>query len=329
MISLRPYNSFGVKAHCDQLKIIRSTKEIPFGLSKPYFILGGGSNVLFTKDYHGQILKNEIPGRQIIQESLEHVIIKFGAGESWHSVVCWAVNHHYGGIENLSLIPGTVGAAPIQNIGAYGVEIKDVIYAVEGYRLDTGEQVILSAADCKFGYRDSVFKHTLKDHFFITAVSLKLTKKNHQFSVSYDAIRKVLEEKNIKHPTLKLISEVVIAIRQSKLPDPKILGNGGSFFKNPIVTKAKAKTLKTIYKKMPYYPLSDLTKVKLSAAWLIDQCGWKGKKMGRVGVYDKHALVLVHYGQATGAAVWDLALKIKEDVNVRFDISLTPELTIL
>ncbi len=329
MISLVPYTTFAVQAMAQRILHITDPKQIPFGSKSDALILGGGSNILFLKDYPGIILKNEIKGRQIIHETAEEVIIKFGAGEIWHEVVLWTLAQSYGGLQNLSLIPGTIGAAPIQNIGAYGVEFKEVFYSLEAYSMDSGRYLLMTSEDCRFGYRDSIFKHALKNKVFISSVSLRLTKTKHRIDTAYGAIETALRTRGIVQPTIHDISSVVSSIRKSKLPDPEHLPNAGSFFKNPVVSLAIANEISKQYPELKVYPIADPNKVKLSAAWLIDQCNWKGQRRGTVGVYAKHALILVNYGQATGADVWDLAGAIIRSVQQKFGIELEAEVTLI
>lgn len=330
--SLAAYNTFGINAKASSLAIVSNESEL-VQLLKEWegptpFILGGGSNILLTRDVEGLVIKNEIKGIDILHEEGEKVLIKVGAGENWHQLVCWAIEQGYGGLENLSLIPGTVGAAPIQNIGAYGVELEQVFHHLEAIDINTGEQHTFDHASCAFGYRNSIFKHELKDQFCITRVALALTTQKHQLKTSYGAIAAMLAERNIQHPTPKDISEVIIAIRSSKLPDPKVLGNSGSFFKNPVIEEVQFVPLKEAYPNIPHYP-AGTGKIKLPAAWLIDQCGWKGKRSGDAGTFDKQALVLVNHGKATGEELWAFAQQIQQSVELKFGISLQPEVNVL
>jgi UDP-N-acetylmuramate dehydrogenase len=330
--SLAPYNTFGIDAKASSLAVVADENELIQLLmqwqgDRP-FILGGGSNILLTGDIAGLVIKNEIRGKIAQQQQDEKVLLEVGAGENWHELVCWTIDQGYGGLENLSLIPGTVGAAPIQNIGAYGVELEQVFHQLEAIQLETGEKRIFNHADCKFGYRSSVFKHELKGQFCITRVVLRLTTQNHRIATSYGAIRKMLAERHIQEPTPKEISEVVIAIRSSKLPDPKVLGNSGSFFKNPVIEDVQFEALKQAYPDIPHYP-AGTGKIKLPAAWLIDQCGWKGKRSGDAGTYEKQALVLVNHGTATGKELWAFAQQIQQSVALKFGIRLQPEVNVL
>ncbi len=329
-ISLQSYNTFGIDVHAARFATVHSLKQLRAILRKeqPALILGGGSNLLLTKNVEGLVLKNDFRGIERLKETKDSAIVRFGAGENWHEIVLWAIENGLGGIENLSLIPGTVGAAPIQNIGAYGVELCDVFVELEAIYLKSGRKRVFHLEECKFGYRDSVFKRRLKGKVFITSVSLKLTKK-HQPQLSYGAIGKVLEEQSIKKPTIKDVSDAVIQIRSSKLPDPKVLGNSGSFFKNPEISAAKFKVLTSKFPEAVHYPLPD-GRFKIPAGWLIEQCGWKGKRVGNTGAHKNQALVLVNYdGKATGKEVFDLAMSIQASVQSKFDILLTPEVNVI
>ena len=289
-------------------------------------ILGGGSNILFTQSVKGIVLLNRLKGIEIFKEDDESIFVKVGAGEVWHQFVMWAVDKGFGGIENLSLIPGSVGAGPMQNIGAYGVELKDSFYELEAMNLSTLVIQKFSATDCKFGYRESVFKTELKNQFFITSVSFRLTK-NPQLNTSYGAISQELAARGVVSPTVKDVSNAVISIRQSKLPDPEILGNSGSFFKNPEVTKEHFEKLQQQHPNVVAYPTSTGT-MKLAAGWMIEQCGWKGKVVGNTGSHKDQALVLVNYGGATGSEVYQLALDIKKSVFEKFGVEINPEVNI-
>lgn len=288
----------------------------------PLLIMGGGSNILFTEDFSGLIILNNIKGIEIIEENNDEVLVSSGGGEVWQDLVMFSLGKNLGGIENLSLIPGSVGAAPIQNIGAYGVELKEVMDSLTAIELATGEERTFSIADCDFGYRNSVFKKELKDKYIITTVTLKLAK-NPQLNTSYGVISSLLEEKGIKEPTISDVSKAVIEIRRSKLPDPAELGNAGSFFKNPVVDKIDYEGLKLTFSDIPGYVNQDT--VKIPAAWLIEQCGWKGKRLGNIGVHDKQPLVLVNHGGGTGEEIRDLSIKIRESVITKFGIELEVE----
>lgn len=329
--SLKAYNTFGLDTRAANLLKVQSVADLKEGLKLSYdsvFILGGGSNMLLTKDIEGLVIKNEIKGIEVIEETEDKVIISIGGGENWHQLVLWAIRNNYGAIENLSLIPGTVGAAPIQNIGAYGVELKDVFVKLEAINLSTLRKKTFSKKACQFGYRDSVFKRMLKGQYFITKVFLQLTKEHHQLNMNYGAIKSQLVEKGIESPTIKDISDTVIAIRSSKLPDPAELGNSGSFFKNPEISRTHFEQLQQQFPDIVYYDLPN-GKVKVPAGWLIEQDGWKGKKIGNTGAHAKQALVLVNYGNATGEEVQQLAFDIIASVKRKFGIELTAEVNII
>ena len=290
-------------------------------------ILGGGSNVLFTRNFLGMVLKMEISGIDIVEDAEDSVLVSFGAGENWHQCVLWAVENNYGGIENLSLIPGTIGAAPMQNIGAYGVEVKEVFHSLEAYEVKTGKIVRFFNEDCKFGYRYSVFKGPQRDKYIITKVNLRLSKKP-VYNISYGAIKETLDEMGVEELSLKAISQAVINIRQSKLPDPAQIGNAGSFFKNPVVENSYFDSLRAAFEEIPGYRL-DEEYTKVPAAWLIDQCGWKGKRKGNIGVHDKQALVLVNHGEGKGKDLVELSEEIQKSVQGTFGIQLETEVNII
>lgn len=290
-------------------------------------VLGGGSNILFVKDFDGIVILNRIKGLQTISEDDAQITIEVGAGENWHQLVLDCVEKGYGGIENLSLIPGTVGAAPIQNIGAYGVELVDVFESLQAYDIEQKGLKTFIKEECGFGYRDSIFKRELKGKVVITSITLKLSKKP-ELHFSYSSLKEKLEQKGIQNPTIKDISRAVIEVRQSKLPDPDEIGNTGSFFKNPVISVSQYDELKSTYSELPGYPLSEL-QVKVPAGWLIEKAGWKGKREGDAGVHNKQALVLVNHGKATGEQIWNLANQIITSIHQQFDIRLTPEVNIL
>ncbi|HKR07058.1 MAG TPA: UDP-N-acetylmuramate dehydrogenase, partial [Bacteroidia bacterium] len=286
-----------------------------------------GSNVLFTKDFAGLVIKNYIRGINVIEENENTILVKSGAGEVWHDLVLWGLEKNAGGIENLSLIPGCVGAGPIQNIGAYGVEIKNVFEGLEAVHIYSGETRKFNFDDCRFGYRDSVFKNELKDQFVITSVTLRLNK-HPVFNTSYGAIEAELERMGIKKLSVKSISDAVIRIRRSKLPDPAVIGNAGSFFKNPEVTKEKYLQLKSSAEKIAAYDLPN-GNVKLAAGWLIEQCGWKGKVVGNTGSHKDQALVLVNYGNASGKEIFGLATEIQRSVKEKFGVEIEKEVNVI
>jgi len=333
-VSLLPYNTFGIQAHAGLFTIVKSAAEVQTLVQtgalrdKPLLILGGGSNLLLTQDFPGVVVKNEIQGIQIVEEDADQVVVEVGSGEVWHDFVMRSVDNGWGGLENLSLIPGTMGAAPMQNIGAYGVEVKRNILKVTAIDLMTGAVESFDNGACQFGYRESIFKHELKGKYFISSVTLILTKRNHQYNISYGIIGEVLKKNGIERPTLKAISDAVISIRQSKLPDPKVIGNAGSFFKNPTVPSEKLESLKKTYMQIPYYP-EENGRYKIPAAWLIEQSGWKGKRLGNIGVHEHQALVLVNYGGGEGRSIWQLAMNIQASVREKFDITLQPEVNVI
>jgi UDP-N-acetylmuramate dehydrogenase len=308
------------------VEFLKQILSSPEAKSMPFIILGGGSNVLFTGNFNGIIIRNAIEGIEVIKEDEHSVFIKASAGEKWHDVVLYCVNRNYGGIENLSLIPGTVGAGPIQNIGAYGVELKDVLQEVEALNIHTLELRKFTNAECKFGYRDSVFKEREKDNYIILSVTLKLTK-NPKVNISYGTLSKELEGMGIIQPTIKDVSNAVIKIRSSKLPDPDKIGNAGSFFKNPVITNVQFEKIKELHPTIVSFPATD-GYTKLAAGWLIEQCGWKGKRVGDAGVHKDQALVLVNYGNATGKEIYELSTQIINSVKEKFGVELEREVNI-
>lgn len=333
-ISLKPYNTFGIDVSARYFSTFTSVEElaelISFSLSQKYeplLILGGGSNILFTHDYDGIILKNELKGIELIDEDLTHYYIRSAAGENWHRFVLHCIDNEYAGVENLSLIPGNVGASPMQNIGAYGVELKDVFYQLEAYHIEDRKQVTFTLEECKFGYRDSVFKGKYKGQFVISSVTFKLNK-TPVYQTSYGAIQQELDRMGETQLSLRGISQAVINIRQSKLPDPAVIGNAGSFFKNPTIPAAQFEALKNFYPAIVGYPASD-DKIKVAAGWLIEQCGWKGFRKGDVGCHEKQALVLVNYGNANGIDIYSLSTEIMHSVENKFGILLEREVNII
>lgn len=330
--SLKPYNTFGINVSCSYFITINSKESFLDFLrdnklrEQPLLILGGGSNILFTHNFDGVVVKNEIKGIEKLKEDNNHVYLKAGGGEVWHEFVLYCIQNNLGGIENLSLIPGCVGAAPMQNIGAYGVEVKDVIEEVETIEISTGSIKIFSNAECKFGYRESIFKNEEKNKHFITSVIFKLDKK-HQFNISYGIIEEELKKEPNVPLSIKKISDAVIRIRESKLPNPKEIGNAGSFFKNPEVDKMVVDELLKVYPHMPTYPVSE-NKIKIAAGWLIENTGWKGYTEGNFGVHKKQALVLVNYGNADGNAILELSDHIIKSVFDKYKILLTREVNI-
>lgn len=333
MTNLLPYNTFGISALASQFVEVNSVSQLhnlilEKKLSEiPFLILGGGSNVLFTKDYAGLVLKNNLKGIKVTKEDENHIWVKAAGGEIWHDLVIHCVNKNWGGIENLSLIAGTVGAAPMQNIGAYGIEIKDTFEELDAINIQTCELEKFNNVQCKFGYRESIFKHEAKGKYFITSVTFKLNKKP-VLNTSYGDIEALLKEWNIDKPTIADVSKAVIAIRKSKLPDPALLGNAGSFFKNPVIEYSEFEKLQNNYPTLKSFHAPN-GKVKIPAAWLIEQAGWKGNRLGNIGVHEKQALVLVNYGGGTGKELIDLAHKIIDSVKEKFGVVLAPEVNII
>ena len=329
-ISLKNYNTFGIEVTAKRFICIDSVYQLQelLKVEKDIFLISGGSNMLLTKDIEKLVVHIDIKGVSIDQENENEVFLTVNAGENWHEFVLWCVDNNYGGLENLSLIPGNVGTCPIQNIGAYGVEVKDTITKVEALHIETGKLVQFSNEECKFGYRNSIFKNEVKGKYIITSVSFKLTKQNHNFNTYYGAIETELTSKNIAKPNLKNISDAVIAIRKSKLPDPKEIGNSGSFFKNPVITKAHFLTLQKTYPEIPSYIVSE-NQVKVPAGWLIEKAGFKGKRFGDFGVHKKQALVLVNYNNATGKDIYNLAETIQKKIKSKFEIKLEIEVNVI
>ncbi|MBI9053614.1 MAG: UDP-N-acetylmuramate dehydrogenase [Bacteroidales bacterium] len=329
--SLKNYNTFGIDAKCRFFVECSSLDEITQFLENhnksdiPLMILGGGSNVLFTQDFEGYVLRPFIKGIEIIEESEEDILVKVGAGEDWDVFVEYCVEKGWGGVENLSLIPGNVGTCPIQNIGAYGVEVKDVIEEVESLEIENLKKNTFKNAECAFGYRDSIFKRNLKGKQIITYVSFRL-KKQPVFMLNYGSLTEELNKFN--ELSLKNIRKAVIDIRESKLPDPKEIGNSGSFFKNPVIEESYAKGLKQEYEDIPLYKQDNGT-VKVPAGWLIEKAGWKGKRIGDAGVHEKQALVLVNYGNATGKEIFNLAQEIQQSVKTKFNINIEMEVNVV
>jgi len=325
--SLKPYNTFGLEYKAENLLRITNEQDIYEVLVeeyKPIKILGGGSNILLTKDIEGYLLKNELKGIHIIDEDEDHVLAQVASGEYWHNFVLWSISHNLGGLENLSLIPGTVGAAPMQNIGAYGVEQEAVFHSLQAINLETGYKKTFFKYECGFGYRESVFKNELKDKYFITHVNYLLKKRNHVLNLEYGAIKTVLHEKGISDPTIQDVSDAVIEIRNSKLPNPKKIGNAGSFFKNPVVPKSIFLEIKSDYPEVPFYPI-DENLVKIPAGWLIEKSGFKGIRNNNIGVHKDQALVLVNYGDGSGQEILDLSKLIQKTVFEKFNIEISTE----
>lgn len=328
---LKDYNTFGLDYSAEHLVIIQSENDLQMAYSQqlmPYRILGGGSNVLITGNVSGYILKCEIKGFEITYENDDIVEVEVGAGELWHALVEWSMIRNFGGLENLSLIPGTVGAAPIQNIGAYGVEQKDVFISLKAFNLDTGTIETFTNEQCQFKYRDSYFKNEGKNKYFITKVKYALSKRNHVLHTEYGDISKKLAEKNLNSVTIQDISASIMDIRRSKLPDPKEIGNAGSFFKNPVIQLKEFEKLLATYPSVPHYPGNDDCEIKISAAWLIDQLGYKGMDRDGIGVHDKQALVLVNRNNGNGNKIYELAKEIRAAVLDKYNITLEMEVNI-
>jgi UDP-N-acetylmuramate dehydrogenase len=332
-ISLQPYNTFGIHAKAQFFSVFNSVHELHSILQEkpdlPLIVLGGGSNILLkNNEVNAVVIVNKIKGIECIEDKDDHVLVKVGAGENWHEFVRYTINQNWGGIENLSLIPGSVGASPMQNIGAYGVEIKDVFHELEAYEISTGEIKRFNHGDCKFGYRESVFKRALKDQFIITSVTYRFSKEPHTINTKYGVIEDELKKMNIENPTIEDVSNAVIAIRQSKLPDPKEIGNAGSFFKNPVIPRKQLKALESAYPDIPHYKV-DEDSVKVPAGWLIDRAGWKGKTFGHYGVHKNQALVLVNYEGASGKEIYELSSSILADIKEKFGITLEREVNMI
>ena len=332
-ISLKPYNTFGIEASAKYFTSIQSIQNIKELLQSHEYktnerlILGGGSNLLLTKNVDALVIKNDLKGIEIVKETADSVFVKCSAGEVWHEFVMWSINHNYGGLENLSLIPGCTGASPMQNIGAYGVEIKDTFYELEAIHSETGEQKIFTKSECEFGYRESVFKRKFKNQFIITSVTFQLSKAP-TFHIEYGAIKQELDAMKISDLSLKAISQAVVNIRSSKLPNPKEIGNAGSFFKNPEVTASVYERLKNEFPNLVAYSLENLN-YKLAAGWLIEQSGLKGYRLGDAGVHKLQALVLVNYGNASGNEIYDLSTHVLQTVKAKFGVDLEREVNII
>jgi len=331
-VHLKHYNTFGIDVKAKYFVSVKSVEELKSVLKlKDYpdkFIFGGGSNMLFTKDIEALVIHLDLKNIEIVSKAENTVNVKVSAGENWHDFVLWCLQHNYGGIENLSLIPGNVGTAPIQNIGAYGVELKDVFISCEALHIDTQNIKIFTKKDCKFDYRNSIFKQEIKGEYIILNINLTLTTKVHNIKTSYGAITEELNKMNIKNPTIQDVSNVVINIRESKLPNPKVIGNSGSFFKNPIITKSHFNRLKINFPDIPNYFVSE-NKIKIPAAWLIEHLGFKGKRFGNYGVHKEQALVLVNYEDANGEDIFKLSQLIQSAVKRIFDINLEIEVNII
>jgi len=329
--SLQAYNTFGIDVNAKKFISVESISDLRAVLKQTYaselFILGGGSNMLLTQDLDKTVIHINLKGIQILSETEDSVVVEAKAGENWHEFVMYCIANDFGGLENLSLIPGNVGTTPIQNIGAYGVEIKDTFEGCEALHRQTLEVREFSKEDCQFGYRDSVFKNSLRDQYIILSVSFRLSKANHVLNTSYGSIDRFLEEEGVSNPGIKDVSAAVIKIRQSKLPDPKVLGNSGSFFKNPVIAEGQFQELQQKFPEIPFYVISE-EEIKIPAGWLIDKAGLKGYREGDAGVHKDQALVLVNYGAATGEEILNLSNKVRQEVEHLFGIKLEPEVNI-
>lgn len=336
-IPLAPLTTFGIRATAKRFVVVDNVSQLlevldseEYHAATKVLILGGGSNMLFTQDFDGLVIHNQIRGIEVIDSNEQSVLVKAGSGENWHGLVMSCVDKKLGGIENLSLIPGTVGAAPVQNIGAYGVEIKDVFHSLEAIDLQSHQSIVFTNEQCRFGYRDSIFKQEGKGKYFITSVTLRLKKEGfHKLHLQYGAIQQTLQEMEVVMPTIADISKAVVHIRSSKLPDPRVIGNAGSFFKNPEVTDEKCQQLLDANPLVPTYPAQHDGFKKIAAGWLIEQCGWKGKSLGNAAVHKLQALVLTNPGNATGAEVKKLAETIQEAVAEKFGVHLETEVNII
>jgi UDP-N-acetylmuramate dehydrogenase len=330
--SLKKYNTFGIEAKAKQFVAVHNLEDLKSILknhaSDKIFILGGGSNMLLTQDIDALVIHVDLKGKRINNEDEDFVWVESQAGEVWHEFVLWTIDQNFGGLENMSLIPGNVGTTPVQNIGAYGTEIKDTFVSCEAMNIESLEMKTFTKDECHFGYRESIFKHEAKDKYVITSVVFKLTKRNHKINTSYGDIIKELENKNCPNPTLKDVSDAVIAIRKSKLPDPKELGNSGSFFKNPIISKSEFEKVHALHPEMPHYVISE-TEVKVPAGWLIEQAGFKGKRFGDAGIHKNQALVLVNYGNATGQEILNVSKDIQNTVFYKFGIKIEAEVNVI
>ena len=336
-ILIKEYNSFGISVYADLFAKFNSVDELSellefnsrttINKKRSTLILGGGSNILFTKNFDGLVVKNEIKGIKEIKEDEHHIYVQVGAGENWHQFVLHCIHNGWAGVENLSLIPGNVGASPMQNIGAYGVEVKDVFYSLEAYHIHDKKMVNFTLNDCEFGYRDSVFKRKFKDEFVITDVTYRLNRIL-EYNISYGAIGQELEKMGVKDLSLQVVSQAVINIRSSKLPDPAVIGNAGSFFKNPEISSSQFAVLRSQFPGIVGYELPH-DKVKLAAGWLIEQCNWKGFRRGDAGCHEKQALVLVNYGNARGSEIFELSEEILKSVKEKFGVGLEREVNII
>lgn len=329
--SLKNYNTFGIDVQANKFVSVQSVSQLKEVLrlhkGEKLFVLGGGSNMLLTRSIEALVIHLDLKGIEVISETDTTIQLKVMAGENWHEFVLYCIERDYGGIENMSLIPGNVGTAPIQNIGAYGVELKDTFVSCTAVHIETLEEKTFTKTACQFGYRNSIFKNELKDQYIITSVVFQLTKKEHTLHIEYGAIQQNLTDAAITEPTIADVSNAVIAIRQSKLPDPNVLGNSGSFFKNPVISSEAFQEFRKKHPQAPFYEVS-ATEFKIPAGWLIEQAGFKGKRFGDAGVHAHQALVLVNYGDASGKEIWDLALTIQQQVKEQFNIYIEPEVNV-
>jgi UDP-N-acetylmuramate dehydrogenase len=330
--SLKKHNTFGIEAKAKQFVAVHTVDDLKTILtehsSEPKFVLGGGSNMLLTQDIQALVIHVDLKGKKVIRQDDDFAWVESMAGENWHEFVLWTIGQNLGGLENMSLIPGNVGTTPVQNIGAYGTEIKDTFVSCDAMNIATQQTKTFNKEECRFGYRESIFKHEAKDQFIITSVIFKLTKHNHKINISYGDITKELEKQNVSTPTLKDVSNAVIAIRQSKLPDPKELGNSGSFFKNPIIPKEQYEKAHARHPEMPHYVISE-TEVKVPAGWLIERAGFKGKRFGDAGIHKNQALVLVNYGNATGQEILNVSKDIQATILKEFGIAIEAEVNVI
>jgi UDP-N-acetylmuramate dehydrogenase len=330
--SLKAFNTFGIEAKAKSFVAVHTLDELKTVLAnnaaEKKFILGGGSNMLLTQDIDALVIHIDLKGKKIIEEDNDFVWVESMAGENWHEFVLWTIDQNFGGLENMSLIPGNVGTTPVQNIGAYGTEIKDTFVSCDAMQIGNQSMRTFSKEDCRFGYRESIFKQEIKNQYIITSVVFKLTKRNHKINTSYGDILKELELQKVTVPTLKDVSNAVIAIRQSKLPDPKILGNSGSFFKNPVISRSHFEKVQAQYPEIKFFDVSP-TEVKVPAGWLIEQAGYKGFRKGDAGVHKNQALVLVNYGSATGQEIVALSREVQQAVFDKYGIAIEAEVNVI
>lgn len=330
--SLKSFNTFGIEAKAKSFVAVHTLEDLKTVLAEhaaeKKFILGGGSNMLLTQDIEALVIHIDLKGKRIVKEDDDFVWVESMAGENWHEFVLWTIDQNFGGLENMSLIPGNVGTTPVQNIGAYGTEIKDTFVSCDAMKIDDQTMRTFSKEDCRFGYRESIFKQEAKDQYIITTVVFKLTKRNHNINTSYGDITKELALQNVTVPTLKDVSNAVIAIRQSKLPDPKVLGNSGSFFKNPVISRSHFEKVQAQFPEIKFFEVSP-TEVKVPAGWLIEQAGYKGFRKGDAGVHKNQALVLVNYGSATGQEILALSREVQQAVFDKYSIAIEAEVNVI